>query len=125
MVEALGELQLKVMNVIWDKQRATVADVHEEISARRRIAYTTVLTTMQALEHRGMVTHDTVGKAYRYSPAVSREQYTHASVDRLVGDLFDGRQEKLLCHLLGADRVSRADVKAIRNLIGRSEGGSG
>ena len=123
MVEPLGELQLKVMNVIWDKGRATVGEVHEEISASRKIAYTTVLTTTQALERRGMVTHDTVGKAYRYSPAVSREQYTDASVNRLVGDLFDGRQERLLCHLLGADRVSRADARAIRDLIRRSEGG--
>jgi len=123
MVEPLGELQLKVMNVIWDRGQATVSDVHEEISASRKIAYTTVLTTMQALERRRMVTHDTVGKAYRYWPAVSREQYTDASVDRLVGDLFDGRQEKLLCHLLGADRVSKADVRAIRDVIGRSEGG--
>ena len=123
MVEPLGELQLKVMNVIWDKGRATVGDVHEEISATRKIAYTTVLTTMQALERRGVVTHDTVGKAYRYSPAVSRERYTDASVDRLVGDLFDGRQERLLCHLLGADHVSKADARAIRDLISRSEGG--
>ncbi len=122
MVDPLGELQLKAMNVIWDNGRATVGEVHEQISTQRRIAYTTVLTTMQALERRGMVTHDTVGKAYRYSPAVSREQYTEASVDKLVGDLFEGRQEQLLCHLLGAERVSKADVKAIRELIGRSEG---
>ena len=122
MVDSLGELQLKVMNVVWGKGRATVADVHEEMSAGRKIAYTTVLTTMQALERRGMVTHDTVGKAYRYSPAVSRGQYTDASVDRLVGDLFDGRQERLLCHLLGTERVNKADVRAIREIIDRSEG---
>ena len=122
MVDPLGELQLKVMNVIWDNGRATVGEVHEQISTQRRIAYTTVLTTMQALERRRMVTHDMVGKAYRYAPAVSREQYTDASVDKLVGDLFDGRQEQLLCHLLGAEQVSKADVRAIRDLIGRSEG---
>lgn len=125
MVDPLGELQLKVMNVIWDNGRATVADVHREISAERRIAYTTVLTTMQALERRRMVTHETVGKAYRYAPAVSREQYTEASVDKLVGDLFEGRQEQLLCHLLGAEEVSQADVKAIRDLIGQTEGAVG
>ena len=122
MVDPLGELQLQVMDVIWRMGQATVAQVHEAISAGRKIAYTTVLTTMRALERRGMVTHETVGKAYRYTPAVSRDQYTDASVDKLVGDLFDGRQERLLCHLLGAERVTRADLKAIRCVIGASEG---
>ena len=110
------------MDVVGRKGRATVAQVHEAISAQRKIAYTTVLTTMRALERRGMVTHETVGKAYRYTPAVSRDQYTDASVDKLVGDLFDGRQERLLCHLLGAQRVTRADLKAIRRVIRASEG---
>jgi BlaI family penicillinase repressor len=90
---------------------------HEALSAGRRIAYTTVLTTLQALERRGVVTHDVVGKAYRYAPAVSREQYTSARVGKLVEDLFDGRKEKLLSHLLGASRISRAELADIRRIL--------
>ena len=116
MVDPLGELQLQVMEAVWRRGKATVAQVHEDLSAERKIAYTTVLTTMRALERRGMVTHETVGKAFRYAPAVSRGQYTRASVDKLVGDLFGGRQEQLLCHLLGAERISRGDLRAIRSL---------
>jgi len=120
-VDPLGELQLRVMEAVWRRGEATVAEVHEDLSAERKIAYTTVLTTTRALERRGMVTHETIGKAYRYAPAVSRDQYTAASVDKLVGDLFDGRQEQLLCHLLGADRISRGELKAIRGLVRRGE----
>ncbi len=69
-----------------------------------------------------MVTHEAAGKAYLYAPRVTRDQYTQASVAKLVGDLFEGRQEKLLCHLLGADRVSRRDLRAIRKLVGPAEG---
>jgi predicted transcriptional regulator len=123
MVEALGDLQLQVMEVVWRLGRATVAEVHEAIGAERKIAYTTVLTTMRALERRGMLTHQAVGKAYRYRPLVSREAYTSATVDKLVGDLFDGRQEKLLCHLLGAERVRPGDLKAIRRLLQKDAAG--
>ena len=121
MADPLGDLQLQVMEVVWRLGQATVAEAHQAIAAERKIAYTTVLTTMRALERRGMLSHETVGKAYRYAPVVSREEYTSTRVDKLVGDLFEGRQEKLLCHLLGADRVSRSDLKTIRSLLKKPE----
>ena len=124
MVEALGELQLQVMEVVWRLGKATVADVHGELAVERKIAYTTVLTTMRALERRGMVTHETVGKAYLYRPAVSRDQYTDARVDRLVDNLFGGRQEKLLCRLLGADRISRTELARIRRIVQQADEGA-
>lgn len=117
MADGLGELQLQVMEVVWRLGRVTVAEVHEALSSRRKIAYTTVLTTMRALERRGMVTHETVGKAYRYEPAVSRQHYTTASVGRLIDDLFEGSRQKLLCHLLGARRIGRKDLDKIRCII--------
>ncbi len=117
MPDSLGDLQLQVMEVVWRLGRATVAEVHEALSAHRRIAYTTVLTTMRALERRGMLTHEAVGKAYRYEPAVSREDYTSASVGRLVEDLFEGSEQKLLCHLLGAERIRRKEMDRIRRII--------
>jgi len=117
MVEPLGELQLQVMDVVWTLGKATVADVHEALLPERSLAYTTVLTTMRALERRGMVDHETVGKAFLYRPTVSREQYTGDRVEKLVDDLFGGRQEKLLCHLLGAERISRNDLAHIRRIV--------
>ena len=122
MPDSLGDLQLQVMEVVWRLGRATVAEVHEALSAHRKIAYTTVLTTMRALERRGMLTHEAVGKAYLYQPAVSREQYTRASVGKLVDDLFGGRSEKLLCHLLGAERISRGELARIRRIVGEDDG---
>jgi len=118
MVEPLGDLQLQVMEEVWRLGKATVAAVHEALSAQRKIAYTTVLTTLRALERRGMVTHEAAGKAYLYRPAVSREQYTNASVGKLVDDLFGGRREQLLCHLLGAERIGRTELTRIRRIVG-------
>ncbi|KPK84677.1 MAG: hypothetical protein AMJ81_04980 [Phycisphaerae bacterium SM23_33] len=122
MSEPLGQLQLQVMEIVWRLGRATVAEAHEVLAGSRKIAYTTVLTTMRALERRGMVRHERAGKAYLYEPLVSRADYAASSVHRLVDDLFDGSREKLLCHLLGADRISRAELARIRRMIrGRQE----
>ena len=117
MAESLGQLQLQAMEEVWRLGRATVAQVHEALAESRKIAYTTVLTTMRALERRGVVRHEQVGKAYVYEPLVSRENYAASSVHRLVDDLFDGSREKLLCHLLGADRIGRSELASIRRML--------
>ena len=119
MPELLGDLQLQVMDVVWRLGRATVADVHQAIAERRRIAYTTVLTTLRALERRGIVRHDKAGKAFVYRPAMTRDQYTAATVGKVVDDLFEGRKEGLLCHILGAERIGKDDMAEIRRLVGR------
>jgi predicted transcriptional regulator len=117
MHEPLGDLQLQVMQEVWRLGRTTVAQVHEALGKDRKIAYTTVLTTMQGLERRGMVRHEQPGKAYVYTPVVDRQAYAAASVGKLVDDLFGGRREGLLCHLLGAERISGAEHARIRRII--------
>ena len=120
MSESLGQLQLQVMEVLWRLGSGTVADVHEVLSRKRKIAYTTVLTTLRALERRRAVRHDQSGKAYVYEPTVTRDDHASSSVDRLVNDLFDGRREKLLCHLLGTKRAGRKELAEIRRMLART-----
>ena len=117
MPEPLGPLQLQVMELVWEMAPTTVPQVHEALARRRKIAYTTVLTTMRSLERRGMVRHDAAGKAYVYEPALSRKKYTASCLGRLVDELFDGKKEKLLCHLLGAERIGAKELAEIRRML--------
>ena len=49
----LGKLQAEVMELVWQRGEATVAELVEEISQRRRVSYTTVLVAMQKMEKKG------------------------------------------------------------------------
>ena len=120
-IEALGLLQQEVMDEVWRVEQATVADVHARLSARRKIAYTTVLTTMRNLERRGMLSHQPQGKAFLYRPTMPREQYAAGTVKNFVGRVFGGRPERLLCHLLGTDRVTAEDLARLRRLVEEQE----
>ena len=122
MSKPLGHLQLQVMELLWQRDHATVSELHEELSRRRKLAYTTVLTTMQSLERRGSVTHERAGKAYVYHPAISRRQYTVACVAKLLDDLFSGEKERLLCHLLGDESPTQADLEQIERILQRRQG---
>ena len=121
-MKSLGELQLQVMQAVWGLEQATVSDVHQALSARRKIAYTTVMTTMRSLERRGLLRHEAAGKAFLYKPAVSRQDYAARSVGHLVEAFFGGQEERLLCHLLGAESVSKADVGKIKKMLSEGQG---
>lgn len=120
-IEALGQLQQEVMDEVWRMEEATVADVHERLARRRKIAYTTVLTTMRNLERRGMLTHEQQGKAFLYRPTMPREQYAAGTVRSFVERVFGGQPERLLCHLLGAEQISPEELDRLRKLVEQDE----
>ena len=117
----LGDLQLEVMNVIWERISATVAEVHEVLRSDREIAYTTVLSTMRNLERRGFLKHSVEGKAHRFFACVSQDDFTRRSVDQLVSRLFAGEPAQLMSHLLGAEKLDIRDLTRIRRLVDNAD----
>lgn len=113
----LGDLQLEVMQVIWELGDATVAEVHRVLSGNRQLAYTTVLTTMRGLEKRGFLEHSVEGKAHRFFARVSRDGFTQDSVERLVSRLFSGNPAQLMSHLLGTEQLAPRDLDRLRRIL--------
>lgn len=75
------------MERVWEHpEPVTVRDVHDELSAGRAIAYTTVMSTMDNLHRKGWLTRVKEGKAYRYTATASREEYSA----RLMREALDG-----------------------------------
>ncbi len=122
MGEALGNLQLQVMEEVWSRGNATVAEVHEELVRLRPIAYTTVLSTMRGLERRRFLEHTCEGKAHRFHARITREEYTQKSVHKLIQTLFAGRPEELMSHLLGSEKLNAETLQRVQKLI-REEAG--
>jgi predicted transcriptional regulator len=105
------------MDDVWAEGEATVADVHARMSRRRKIAYTTVMTTMQNLEKRGLLVHEARGKAYLYRPALTREQFAAHAISGLIDRVFDGKPEGLFCYLLGDERVTPQYLNRLKRLL--------
>jgi predicted transcriptional regulator len=66
----LTEAEMRLMEILWDRGNATVAEVVEALSPEASLAYTTVLTTMRILEQKGYVGHNTQGRAFIYHPVL-------------------------------------------------------
>ncbi len=120
----LSEAQMEIMNVVWDRGEATVADVWKVLSARRRVARSTVLTMLTRLEQKGWLNCDEEGHAFRYRAALPREATLGTMVRRLIDTAFGGSAEGLVMALLHGRGVSKEEARKIKKMIDRAEGRS-
>lgn len=95
----LGPLEQDVMDLMWELDEATVRDVHDRLADRRKIAYTTVMTTMTRLASKGLLRRNTTSLAHRYRPAVSRDSYARTTVANVLGWLVDRYPEPAASYL--------------------------
>lgn len=71
----LGELEQRVMDIIWECGFCSVRDIHGQIKKNRSLAYTTVATILQRLYEKDLVDRKETKQLYVYSPKVSKEAY--------------------------------------------------
>ena len=75
----LGDLQLRILQSLWDRPDSSVAEVHTELKPERDLAYTTVATMLRKMEVRGMVTHREVGRSFLYRALVAADEVDMAA----------------------------------------------
>jgi predicted transcriptional regulator len=109
--------ELDIMKLVWEREEATVRDVYEALRARRRIAYTSVLTMMNVLERKGHLRKRAEGRSFVYEAARPRGQVVRAMVREFVQRVFNGAAEPLLVHLLEDRRLTRAELEALTRRV--------
>jgi len=118
----LTEAELRLMEVLWKKRSATIADVTEALPPPP-IAYNTVLTTMRILEQKGYVSHEEEGRAYVYSPLVEREEAAQSAVGLLLNRFFGNKSAELALRLIENERPGEAELQRLKTLIEQYEEG--
>jgi BlaI family penicillinase repressor len=112
----LGDLQLRIMRVLWDSGAVTVSEVQQRLG-RQRLAYTTVATMLRKMEERGLVDHLEEGRKFLYRPVVSLDAVTRSMTGDLVDRLFDGSLAEAVSHLLESREISREELDRLEQLI--------
>src|SRR2546423_1009922 len=106
----LGDLQLKIMKVLWQRNECTVGDVFDVVSKERDLAYTTIATMLRKMEVRGLVAHRAEGRTFVYHAAIDAHSITSNMSEHLLDRLFEGSLSDLVSHLLSTREVSRAEL---------------
>jgi BlaI family penicillinase repressor len=116
-LDDLGQLQRAVIEVVWQLGEASVHQVREQLSRKKKLAYTTVLTAMQKLEKTGWLRHRAEGKSYVYLPTRSREEAGARSVHGLLKRVFDGDAVLMFQHLIRQGNLTDTQLQKLRKMI--------
>src|SRR5580704_14399114 len=115
----LAPFELDCMNALWPLGEATVKQVQESLMARRPRAYTTIMTILDRLEQKGIVTRRKVGRAYLYRASLLAAEAQQSAVQQLVAGFFGGSREALAAHLhlMGADAAMPARPVRVERVV--------
>src|SRR6476659_2473327 len=114
----LTDREADVMRVLWDQGPSVVNQVKEHLADE--LAYTTVLTILRTLEQKGYVKHEEEGRVHRYFAAVKEDAARKSALQHLTGKLFKGSAELLFTHLVADRKLSKDQVKRMRDLLAQS-----
>lgn len=118
------DAELEILTVLWEQGPSTVRDVHEQITLRKPLGYTSVLKIMQIMADKGLLSRVEQGRAHLYQPVQPRE----ATQRQLAGDLmsraFQGSAAELMLGALSARAATREELGEIRRLLDEFEKGA-
>jgi BlaI family transcriptional regulator, penicillinase repressor len=113
--------ELEILRVLWARGPSTVREVHEALSEKKSLGYTTVLKLLQIMTAKGTVRRDEGQRAHVYEacqPAIETKR-------QLVGDVlqrvFEGSASELMMHALEGRRTSKRELDELRRLLDEYE----
>ena len=112
-----GDLELQILNVLWDRGPSTVRDVLEALPVKPRPAYTTVLTMMRLMHEKGYLDRRERGRAHIYYARLREAPTKQGLLRQLVEIAFRGSAEAAVVGLLKSEHLSEKELARIRKLL--------
>ena len=118
----LGELEIRVLQLIWRQQPCTERQISDLVQKERSIGRTTVLKTMQRLEAKGLLLRTEGEGPIRYRAAVAQEQLLPTLIGRFVESVLGGSAEPLVAYFGSSKKLSAKDLEALRTIARKIQG---
>ena len=115
----LGDLELQIMNIMWDKKiPASVSEIHETLYPKNKRAYTTIMTVMGNLYKKGVLSRKKEGNAYLYSPAMKKEEIARGAIKKITKGFFKNNiMEFFSCFLKSRDNLSNDEIEELKKKV--------
>ncbi|HWD19586.1 MAG TPA: BlaI/MecI/CopY family transcriptional regulator [Verrucomicrobiae bacterium] len=115
----LGDLQLRILQELWGRSSASVAEVHAAIGSS--LAYTTIATMLRKMEQRGLVKHREEGRAFIYHATVTAADVNRSAGRHFVDRLFEGSLAGAVAHLLQTCDASRDELEKLEKAVAQAK----
>lgn len=115
------ESELEILSILWEKEQATVREVHEVVQITKEVGYTTTLKLMQIMHEKGLVERNESSKTHIYKPTIAQAKAQEQYISKMIRTLFSGSSSQLVLQALGNHHVSDQDLAEIKSLIASLE----
>ncbi len=121
----LANAELAVVELLWQEDRLTARHIREQLYPRATKAqHGTVQRLLQRLEDKGFVERDRSLPVQFFSALISRREYACGQLESLADRLTGGSLAPLITHLVETKKISSAEIKKLRRILGgRSDAG--
>src|ERR1700756_1902991 len=113
--------ELEILRVLWARGPSTVREVHEELSEKKSLGYTTVLKLMQIMTAKGTVRRNETQRAHVYEACLPADQTKRQLAGDMLQRVFEGSASQLMMHALAGSKTSREEIEELRRLLDEYE----
>ncbi len=113
--------ELEVLRILWARSPLSVREVMDVLNERRLRAYTSVMSLLNVMVDKGLVTRKPAGRAFVYVAKAGRQRTMRRLLGDLLGRAFEGSAELMVAHLLEEANPSTDELAAIRDAIAQYE----
>jgi BlaI family transcriptional regulator, penicillinase repressor len=111
----LTNAEHRIMEVIWARGSATVAQVVDALKGKD--AYSTILTLMRILKQKGYLSTSKEGRAFVFTPNVDRDTAARKAVNQLLSKFFDGSASELVLSFLREEDITPGELDELKRKI--------
>lgn len=113
--------ELEILRVLWARGPSTVRDVHEALSEKKELGYTTVLKLLQIMTAKGTVKRDEGQRAHVYEACQPAMETKRQLVGDVLQRVFEGSASELMIHALEGRKTSKKELEELRRLLDEYE----
>ncbi|MCK5821487.1 MAG: BlaI/MecI/CopY family transcriptional regulator [Bacteroidales bacterium] len=112
----LTKAEEQIMQVLWQKGPSFVKEIIPELPDPRP-AYSTISTIVRILQEKGFVGHKAYGPTHQYFPIVTKEDYSHFTMKKMLNNYFDGSMKKMVSFFSKKEKMDTKEVEEILELL--------
>ena len=117
----LGRIQLRIMQVLWEKKRATAREISDALNEVEPVAHNNVQLLIRSLEKKGTIGRDIQNRTHIYYPLVMDKKIINNGIQELVDTVFGGSVANLVSSLVKNNSVSEKELEKIFELLDGEE----
>src|SRR3954463_15833519 len=116
------ERELEILKILWERGRASVREVYEEMRRASPIVQNTVQAFLRTMEDKGLVRHEVAGRTFVYEPVPRRDETERRLVSGVLNRVFDGAIDQLVQRALSVRRPTTDELEKLEDLIRQHRG---